>query len=127
MNFILEGGIFMWPLLIIAIAVVVIAVRKASDLYMKEGLSKQQLEKGINTILFWGAFSIVLGFFAHFMGVYNAMLAIQQASNISPAIVASGYGMSLITILFGFVIFIVSLLLWGVFRARFNSLMIAEN
>lgn len=127
MDFIIRGGIFMYPLVIVAIAVIIIAVRKANDLYMKEGLSKQKLEKGINSILFWGAFSIVLGFFAHFMGVYNAMLAIQQAENISPAIVAGGYGMSLITILFGFVIFIVSLLLWGVFRARFNSLMVAEN
>ncbi|GJQ64631.1 MAG: hypothetical protein SCALA702_36840 [Melioribacteraceae bacterium] len=127
MNFIMQGGIFMWPLLIIAIAVIVIAARKANDLYMKEGLSKSQLEKGINTILFWGSFSIILGFFAHFMGVYNAMMAIQQAENVSPAIVAGGYGMSLITILFGFVIFIVSLLIWGVFRARFNNLMITEN
>ena len=122
MSFIREGGPLMWPLIIIGIAVLVIAAQKVYDLYFKEGLSKVQLEKGINAIIFWGAFSIILGFFAHFMGVYQAMQAISQAPAVSPQIVAGGYAVSIITILTGLIIFMISAVLWMVFRARYKKL-----
>lgn len=122
MYFIHAGGPLMWPILIIGIVVLVIAAKKANDLFFKEGLSKIQLERGINAILFWGAFSVVLGLFAHFMGVYLAMQAISQAPAISPAIVAGGYAVSLITILTGLIIFLISAILWVVFRSKYKSL-----
>ncbi len=127
MNFIRAGGPAMWPLIIIGIVVLVIAVKKANDLFFKEGLSKAQLEKGINAIIFWGAFSVVLGLFAHFMGVYNAMQAISRASNISPQIVAGGYAVSIITILTGLVIFLISAIFWVVFRAKYKSLIMKSE
>jgi biopolymer transport protein ExbB/TolQ len=122
MYYINAGGPAMWPLIIIGIAVLVIAAKKGNDLYFKDGLTNAQLEKGINAIIFWGAFSVVLGLFAHFMGVYQAMQAISQAPAISPAIVAGGYAVSLITILTGLIIFLISAVLWVVFRSRYKSL-----
>ncbi len=127
MNYIREGGPAMWPLIIIGIAVLVIAAKKANDLYFKEGLSKAQLEKGINAIIFWGAFSIILGVFAHFMGVYNAMQAISQAPAVSPQIVAGGYAVSIITILTGLIIFMISAILWVLFRSRYKHLILKSE
>lgn len=122
MYFIQAGGPLMWPLILIGIAVLAIAVKKTNDLYFKKGLSNAQLEKGINAIIFWGAFSIILGLFAHFMGVYNAMQAISKAPAVSPQIVAGGYAVSIITILTGLIIFMISAILWVVFRARYKEL-----
>ena len=79
-----------------------------------------QLEKGINSILFWGAFSVVVGFFAHFLGIMYAMEAIKAASDISPSIVAGGYSVSLITILFGLIIFMIAALIWFILRVLLN-------
>ncbi|MBN1561472.1 MotA/TolQ/ExbB proton channel family protein [candidate division KSB1 bacterium] len=120
-NFIASGGIYMWPLLIIAIAILVLAITKGVQLYSKNE-NKKQLENGINAILFWGAFSLVLGFFAHFHGVYMAMGAIQAANDISPAIVAGGYAVSLITILTGLFLFMFSAIIWFIYRARWTKI-----
>lgn len=122
MNFIQQGGTLMLPLLLIGVAVLVISAKKVNDLYVKKGLPSAQLEKGINAIIFWGIFGIILGFFGHFFGLYNAMIAISKAKNISPAIVAMGYAMSITTILAGLFIFMISAILWLVFRARYKKL-----
>ena len=121
-QFFLEGGMLMWFLLIIALVVLVLSIRKAIQLYGKQELPKPALETGINAIIFWGAISAIFGFLAHYLGLYYAMLAINRANDISPAIVAGGYAASLITILSGLTIFIISLLIWFVFRWRYKSL-----
>ncbi len=120
-QFFLEGGMMMWFLLIIAVLILVLSIRKTLQLYGKQDLPKSALETGINAIVFWGAISAIVGFFAHYLGVYYAMLAIYQANDISPAIVAYGYSMSLITILTGLTIFIFSAVIWFVLRWRFKQ------
>jgi len=88
---------------------------------------KPVLESGINAIVFWGAISAIVGFFAHYLGVYYAMLAIQRANDISPAIVAYGSSMSLITILTGLTIFIFSAIIWFVLRWRYKQISIVNR
>lgn len=127
MNFIQQGGILMWPLILMGIVVLLLAAKKVNDLYFKDGLSKAQLEKGINAIIFWGSFSIILGVFAHFLGVYNAMQAISQAPSVSPQIVAGGYAVSIITILTGLFIFMISAIFWLVFRSKYKSLVMKSE
>lgn len=121
-EFIHIGGPFMWPLVIFAIIIIALSIKKVIDLFVKKELNRIKLESGINAILFWGALSAVFGFLGHYLGVYHAMNAIVRASDISPGIVALGYGISLITILSGLSIFIVSALLWFFFRWRLNQI-----
>ena len=121
-QFFLEGGPFMWVLLIIAIVIVVLAMTNGLQLYSDKEKNKGKLENGINSILFWGGFSLVLGFFAHFLGIYNAMLAIRSAGDISPAIVAAGYAMSTITILSGLFILMVASIIWFVLKSKLAQL-----
>lgn len=122
LSFIQAGGPYMWPLVAIAIVILGLAINTAIQLFGSKSKQKTQLENSTNSILFWGAFSVVLGFFAHFHGIYQAMQAIQAASDISPAIVAGGYAVSIITILTGLFIFMVAALIWFVFRARLAKL-----
>lgn len=121
-QFFMEGGFMMWLFLILAILILYLSIRKAIQLYGKQELAKPALETGINAILFWGAVAAILGFFAHYLGVYQAMLAIYQANDISPAIVAYGYSMSLITILTGLTIFIFSAVIWFILRWRYKQI-----
>ncbi len=115
-NFFFAGGDIMWLLLIFAIIICVLSVKKGRDLFGNQNLPEVQLENGINAILFWGGMSLLLGFFGHYLGMYLAMGAIARASDISPAVVAEGYGISLISILFGMFIFMIALILWFIFR-----------
>jgi len=121
-SFFQQGGVFMWPLLLIAIVLIYLSVKKTVDIFFKKNLSRDELKRGINTILFWGCFSMVLGVFAHFYGVYLAMQAIMKANDISPAIVARGYSLSLITMITGLVIFIISALVWIFLKWKCNKL-----
>ena len=120
-NFFMSGGMMMWFLLIIAIVIVALSIKKAIQLFGKEELPKQALETGINAIVFWGAIAAIIGFFSHYWGLYNAMQAIMRANDISPAIVAGGYAVSLITILSGLAIFICSMIIWFVLRWRLKQ------
>jgi len=121
-----QGGIFMWPLLIIAISVVILSIKKAIDLFGQTEQPRKQLESGLNAIIFWGAISVIIGFLAHFWGMYMALQAISMASDISPAIVAQGFAVSLITILFGLLIFLFSGIMWLVLRWRYKKLVFSE-
>jgi len=104
-EFFMAGGVFMWLLLILAITIIVLAVKKGIALFGKKEVDVAGLENGINAILFWGIVSAVLGFFAHFLGVYLALNAIARMPKVAPAIVAGGYAVSLHTALFGMVLF----------------------
>ena len=125
-QFFLEGGMMMWFLLIIAVVILVLSIKKAIQLYGKQEVSKPILESGINAIVFWGAISAIVGFFAHYLGIYYAMIAISRANDISPAIVSYGYSMSLITILTGLTIFLVSAIIWFVLRWRYKQIVIGH-
>lgn len=126
-TFFIKGGVYMWPLLLFAIIILALAVKKAIDLFFKKELSQTQLEKGINAILFWGGISLLIGFLGHYHGLYAAMWAIARANDISPAIVAAGYGVSLITVLFGMIIFLFSMMIWFFYRWRFKNLIAKTN
>ena len=124
LQFFNAGGPFMWLLLFAAIAIVAITIKKLFDLFGNKAPDRLHLEKGINAVIFWGGMSVVLGFFAHFFGMYLAMNAISRAPDISPAIIAQGYAQSLTTILFGMFIFLISAIFWFVLRWRYKQLML---
>jgi len=120
-HFFMSGGPMMWLLLLIALVVLVLFIKKAVQLF-SGSTSPEDADAGINAVIFWGSISAVLGFFAHFYGVYQAMQAIKMANDISPAIVAEGYAMSLVTILFGMFILLVSAIFWFILRWKYKQL-----
>jgi hypothetical protein len=124
LQFFMNGGPFMFILLFLFVLILVLSVKKVIDLFATKETNPALLEKGVNAIIFWGAFSVVIGFLAHFLGIYEAMQAIARASDISPAIVSMGYSMSLITVLSGLFIFMVSALIWFFLRWRLKNIMI---
>jgi len=122
-SFLVSGGIFMWPLFIIAAIILYLSIRKFIELFLQHNQNHSKLKNGINAIIFWGSFSVVFGVFAHFVGIYMAMQAVMEAGDISPAIVAGGYAMSLITILSGLFLFMVSAIIWLVLQWKYKKML----
>ena len=118
MRIFFEGGPFMWPLLAFAIAIMVLIVKKAPAAFGGREADQVDRESGVNAILFWGCMSLLTGFLAHYTGIYNAMLAISRAGDISPAVMARGYAQSLVPILTGLLICVASAVAWFVLRWR---------
>jgi uncharacterized membrane protein len=115
-DFLYMGGPFMYLLAVIATVVLWLAVKNTILLYRQNG--DTQKSTNINAILFWGCIALLLGVFGHFMGIYQAMQAIMAANDISPAIVAGGYVMSLSTIIFGMGILLFSSVSWFYLKSR---------
>jgi biopolymer transport protein ExbB/TolQ len=121
-DFFLSGGPMMWLFLVIALLIIFLTIKKALQLFGNQDLPPAVLENGTNAIIFWGSISVILGFFAHYLGLYHAMQAIYRANDISPAIVAFGYSLSLVTILTGLILFVISAIIWFVFRWRIKQI-----
>lgn len=116
LSFFLNGGPFMWPILIMALASFYLIIKMSIEIFIKN-----TYVNGLNSILFWGILSAIFGFFAHFIGIYAAMQAIISANDISPAILARGYQVSLNTILFGLFVLIVNSVIWFVLKCKLDK------
>jgi biopolymer transport protein ExbB/TolQ len=119
--FINTGGPLMWVLVVIAVALVVLIVKKALQLFGNE-VSGADLEKGLHAILFWGAFSAVLGVYAQLSGIYRALRTIIDAPEISPPVIAEGMTISFHTTLFGLSVFLIAGLAWFILYRRYRAL-----
>lgn len=127
LTFMRDGGPFMWLLLIMFLLILALAIKKFIQMTRKEDVSPSYHESGINAIIFWGAVSAIIGFFAHYLGIYNAMIAISRATDISPAVISYGYSISLIPILAGLLIFLVSAFIWFSLRWHLKQSLKSQN
>lgn len=111
------GGVMMWPMLFIAIGVVVLAVR-AAIVSLDTPADRVQLERHLQSIIFWGGMGAVLGLLGTVVGFVQIAQAIQAAGTTTTAIMWSGVGVALITLVFGLLILLVALLAWFGLRVR---------
>ena len=59
-----------------------------------------------------GRFALVTGILGQLIGLFSAFQAIEKAVDISPAIMAGGLKVSMITTIYGMLIFLFSFLFW---------------
>lgn len=59
-----------------------------------------------------GLFALITGILGQLIGLYMAFSAIQQAGDISPALVYGGIKVSMITTFYGIFIYLFSIILW---------------
>lgn len=111
-----SGGVMMWPLLLIALGIGGVAVRAARA--ARSGAPREELERTLQTILFWGAMSVVLGLLGTAVGLVQMASALQRVTAVSASTVWGGVGVALVTLIFGLLILLASLLLWFGLRRR---------
>ncbi len=110
-----EGGpAFMSAIYIMWIAVIILAIRFLI-IYSNDKQSIK-LKKTNEAILFIGSFTFLFGVFGQIIGLFGALNAIYAAGDISPALIAGGLMVSLLTPLYGFTLLLVSSIIWFIFR-----------
>ncbi|MGD9900885.1 MAG: hypothetical protein AB7T22_17300 [Calditrichaceae bacterium] len=114
LNVINQAGILGWPMALIALGNIYLIVKYGIKLFG----SKKSNNVDLNNIIFLGGFALSLGIFSHYLGLYEGL---QIYSYLSAEQVAGGYATSLIALLLGFVIFIVSGIFWFSLRIKLNS------
>jgi len=117
MTFFREGGVMMYPLLLVTIVMIVLSIRAWLRLGRGDAASVT-LGTGIDAIVFWGGYAVVLGVLGTLVGVSMAAQAISMAGEISTTLVWQGIRIALSTTIYGLLVFAVSLLVWFALRAR---------
>jgi len=111
----LSGGVLMWPLLVIGIGVLYLGARTGWLLARSES-RPLEAERALQSILFWGGMSLVLGLLGTVVGIVQIAQAVALTGAVEARLVWGGFGLSLMTLIFGLVILTTSLLLWIVLR-----------
>ena len=81
----------------------------------------KKLEKLNSTILFIGGFGLLFSLFYRTIGMYTAFSVLEVTSDISPTLVASGLKASLVAPLYSLFLFLVTSIIWFIFRIKIIS------
>lgn len=122
MELIEQGGFMMWPLILITLAVVGMSAWSWVSLRAAGSAADAVVETRIDSVLFWGAYGVVLGILGTLVGIGQAARAIEAfgGESLNPALVWGGIRVAMITVIFGFLIFSIALVAWFFLRVRYR-------
>lgn len=81
-------------------------------IFADKASGKQSTKYTPGSILVAGSLSFMLGILAQAIGIYQALIAIQAAGDVSPAIIFGGFKVSMIAPMYGLIIFVLTLIIW---------------
>ena len=105
-----DGGVMMWPMLVVALGIVWTALRTWTR--MHQDAASDDVRRGTLSVLFWGGMAALLGLLGTVVGLVVAAQAIARAPEAPASLIWSGVGVTLITLIFGLVIFLFASLAW---------------
>jgi len=118
----LSGGVVMYPLLLIVIGILVLAARAAWPVFGQARPLPPAAERWLHAILFWGAISVVVGFLGTTAGIIQMAQAVGLAGGVEAPLLWGGFGVALVTTIFGLLIFLLAAVLWFLLRQRNEAL-----
>jgi hypothetical protein len=108
------GPLFMSILTILLIIIVVWIIYHFVQYFISSDPDKEKTLRNLRYGMSIGLFALVTGILGQLIGLYMAFVAIEAAADISPAIVFGGLKISMITTLYGVIIYLISIFLWFV-------------
>ena len=109
--FYMGGTLFISILTLIFFANIALAIY----LVMKIGKSDftpEQISIKLGYLKSVGLFALIFGVLGQFIGIFSAFGSIEQAGGVAPALLASGLKVSMITTMYGLIIYIISIATW---------------
>lgn len=117
-----QAGPVAFPLVLLTFVIIGLGIWRFLQVVQTGATRRPGLQAGINTILFWGVFSAVLGLFGQFSGITKSLRVIADAPMVNPRLVYLGLYESFLSTLMGMVLLIFSSLIWIVLRAFYMNL-----
>lgn len=110
-----EGGpLFMGILTAIFVIMVAWTVYQFLPVLLKKDFDYNKTKERLKHIKTIGTFALVFGIVGQLIGLYQAFSAVEQMGGVSPALLMGGLKVSMITTLYGILIFLISLILYFV-------------
>lgn len=117
-----KAGILSWIQILIALGILIVFLIKIVDLFVRQKLDDSRLRSGIHTILFLGSFAAVFGLLIQIIGIVEAINAIIEAADISPALIMEGVKRSFYNPVFGMITLLVSGVFWFILQVRYKNM-----
>jgi biopolymer transport protein ExbB/TolQ len=111
-----SGGVVMWPLLVVAFGVGGLGVRTAVGISRDQGA--EEIQRGLEAILFWGAMSVPLGLLGTVGGLVVMTEAIALVGAVEAPLVWGAVGVAMVPLVFALTIFLLALTVWFTLRGR---------
>jgi hypothetical protein len=119
-SFLMQGGVIMYPLFLVAAVAIGYGVRATLRLRRFAGGRDLRLESAIDGILFWGVFAVVLGVLGTLLGIVQAAQAIELAGGVDSALAWGGVRLSLPPTIFALLLFGAAALAWFALRSGYS-------
>jgi hypothetical protein len=115
----MEGGILMFPLVLIALVVLGIVLRALWHLYVKRGTDALAIQSCLDGLLFWGGFAVVIGVLGSAVGYHKAMTAVVTRGLLHPKLLWIGTAEGMVSSIAGLLVLMVAGSCWYLLRSRF--------
>jgi len=110
--FVMGGSLFMSILSILLVIVVAVSVYFAVTIANGKASEKANFKQQLRYVKSLGLFTMITGILGQLIGLFSAFTAIEAAGDVSPAMLAGGLKVSMITSLTGIVIYLISIIIW---------------
>ena len=110
--FIMGGTLFMGILTVLLVIILATSVFFALSIGAGKASGKKNFTHKLGYLKSLGLFTMITGILGQLIGLMMAFTAIEAAMDISPAIMAGGLKVSMITTLYGILINLLAILIW---------------
>lgn len=117
------GGVMMYPIALSALVVLGLTAWSAWRLWARGPRVDARLEAGVDGVLFWGGFALLLGVLGTVVGIAQVAQAVEMVGEIHTTLVWGGVKLALITTIWGTVILGAAALFWFLLRVRCRALL----
>ena len=118
--FYMGGSLFMGMLTLLLLIVITLAIRNRIK-FTSGDWDISTTRRNLTYVKSTGILAFVMGVLGQLIGLYSAFIQIEKVEEISHAILANGLKVSMITTLYGLIIFILSLLIWLIMDSMLNE------
>lgn len=110
--FYMGGPLFMGILTCLFVILVVISVYFILAIASGRASGRQNFRHQLTYLKSVGLFTMITGILGQLIGLMSAFKAIERVGDISPAMLAGGLKVSMITTLYGILIYLISIVIW---------------
>lgn len=118
-QFFIQGGPLMYPLVLIALVLFGIILRTEWHLIVRGGSDAAAIENCLDGLLFWGGFAVIIGVLGSVIGYHKALTAVIAHGVVNPRAVWIGSAEGLVTSIAGLFMLAVAGTLWFTLRWQF--------
>lgn len=110
--FYMGGPLFMGILTCLLLILVIISVYFTIAISSGKAAGKKNFGHQLTYLKSVGLFTMITGILGQLIGLMDAFKAIERVGDISPAMLAGGLKVSMITTLYGILIYLISIVIW---------------